>query len=382
MIFYSDKSVYEAAKERIAYLFDEFYPQRKIVVGFSGGKDSTAVLQLTHEVMVEKGIKDKLPVMFLDQELEIPLVIDHIREVMHYDWVEPYWVQSYFREWNGSKGDWFNVWGIGEKWVRPKEDIALKDIDFEVKESFGNVLECVNHTLFGDDYIKLGGVRIEESPARRMGLTHGNVYKNISWGRKEKRGLVFYPIWDWKCNDVWYYIFSKGLPYCKVYNYYFTKYPLAKCRVSSFIHENSIQNIKDIKEICPEFYEKALARIENINTTVQSYSTLVQYAKSLPPYFENWTEYVEYLAEHIVYSQDKKEILLKKYHTEMNYWYKMFGKWEYGVRQAEELVGLATVHAIIAEDYGLSKVRNVYLTLIKIKKENESRIEAANRAGV
>ena len=66
----------------------------------------------------------------------------------------------------------------------------------------------------------------------------------------------------------------------------------------------------------------------------------------------------------------------------MNYWYKMFGKWEYGVRQAEELVGLATVHAIIAEDYGLSKVRNVYLTLIKIKKENESRIEAANRAGV
>lgn len=379
MIFYSDKNVYEAAKERIGFLFDEFYPERKIAVGFSGGKDSTAVLNLTHEVMVEKGIKDKLPVMFLDQELEIPMVIEHVREVMHYDWVEPYWIQSYFREWNSSKGDWFHVWGKGERWVREKEDIAMKDIDFEVKENFGKVMECVNHTLFGDGYIKLAGLRIEESPTRRMALTNGDVYKGISWGCKEKKGLTFYPIWDWKTNDVWYYIFSKRLPYCKLYNYYFTKHPLAKCRVSSFIHENSIQNIKDVKEIAPEFYERAMQRIENINTTVQSYENLKKYAKNLPYMFETWEEYVYYLTEHLINLPEKRKVLIKKYNMIMKYWNRMFGKWEQGMNEAKEKVGRLTVHSIIAEDYDLSKVRNVYIELIKLYKENERAIKNANR---
>ena len=56
MIFYSDKNVYEAALERFRYIFREFYGKRKIVVTMSGGKDSTVVLNLAHEVMKEMGI--------------------------------------------------------------------------------------------------------------------------------------------------------------------------------------------------------------------------------------------------------------------------------------------------------------------------------------
>ncbi len=57
MIFYSDKNVYEAALERFRYIFREFYGKRKIVVTMSGGKDSTVVLNLAHEVMKEMGIE-------------------------------------------------------------------------------------------------------------------------------------------------------------------------------------------------------------------------------------------------------------------------------------------------------------------------------------
>ena len=55
----------------------------------SGGKDSTVVLNLAHEVMKEMGI-EKIPVLFLDQEAETPMTIEYIRYIMHLPWVEPY----------------------------------------------------------------------------------------------------------------------------------------------------------------------------------------------------------------------------------------------------------------------------------------------------
>lgn len=44
MKYYSKENVYDAALSRIRYLFDEF---DNVVVGFSGGKDSTICLQLS-----------------------------------------------------------------------------------------------------------------------------------------------------------------------------------------------------------------------------------------------------------------------------------------------------------------------------------------------
>lgn len=49
---FSEKTVYEASKERINYLFDEF---EDIYVSVSGGKDSTVALNVTLEVARERG---------------------------------------------------------------------------------------------------------------------------------------------------------------------------------------------------------------------------------------------------------------------------------------------------------------------------------------
>jgi len=54
MIIYSETlNVYEAAKQRIHKLYDT---GRHISVGFSGGKDSTVLLEVTLEVAKERGI--------------------------------------------------------------------------------------------------------------------------------------------------------------------------------------------------------------------------------------------------------------------------------------------------------------------------------------
>ena len=44
MKYYQNKTVYEAALERIRFLYQEF---DDVIVSFSGGKDSTVTLQMT-----------------------------------------------------------------------------------------------------------------------------------------------------------------------------------------------------------------------------------------------------------------------------------------------------------------------------------------------
>ena len=56
MNIYLNKNVYEAAKDRIRFVYREF---KNVVVNFSGGKDSTVVLHLALEVAEETG---RLPV--------------------------------------------------------------------------------------------------------------------------------------------------------------------------------------------------------------------------------------------------------------------------------------------------------------------------------
>lgn len=378
MIFYSEQNVYEAAKDRIRWIFDEF-PDRNIVVAFSGGKDSTTILHLVKEIMDERGIK-KIPVFFLDQELEAPQTIEYVREVMHRDWVEPYWIQSPFQEWNSSKGDWFNVWGEGERWAREKEpDNPYINIKYPKTKHFKEVLDSVLRYHFGDNYVNLGGVRIEESPTRRLGLTLSKCYKDITWGKAMDKGaLVFYPIWDWGCNDVWYYIISNGIKYCKLYNYYFTKMPLVKSRVSSFIHENSIQMLKEIKEIAPSFYLACLRRVENVNTTVQTYDMLLEYVTELPKYFATWEEYIYYLSDNIIEKKENRDKIIKGYNQARQRWSRKFGMHEGGLNLMENHIGLHTARSIVSEDFELSKLANAEMKLVVYLKENYGKIKEAN----
>ncbi len=79
MEIYLQKNVYEAAKERVAFVYDNF---KNVVVNFSGGKDSTVVLNIALEVAKEKG---RLPVnlFFFDQEAEWEHNIEYIRRTMN-----------------------------------------------------------------------------------------------------------------------------------------------------------------------------------------------------------------------------------------------------------------------------------------------------------
>ena len=60
---YQDINVYDAAKERIAYLFSEF---DNVLVAFSGGKDSGICLNIVYEYARENRITNKVAVYHED----------------------------------------------------------------------------------------------------------------------------------------------------------------------------------------------------------------------------------------------------------------------------------------------------------------------------
>lgn len=85
MKVYSKKSVYEKSLERIEWVIREF--KGHIVVGSSGGKDSTVVMELALEVIRKMKANGELPkdyklkVMWLDQEAEWTRTREYIEDI-------------------------------------------------------------------------------------------------------------------------------------------------------------------------------------------------------------------------------------------------------------------------------------------------------------
>ena len=67
-------NVFDAAMERINFAFDNF---ENLCVSYSGGKDSTVMIQLVD--MVAKERKRKYDVLFIDMEAQYLMTIEHIK---------------------------------------------------------------------------------------------------------------------------------------------------------------------------------------------------------------------------------------------------------------------------------------------------------------
>lgn len=352
MIIYSEKqNVYEAAKQRIHKLYDS---GRHISIGFSGGKDSTVLLEITIEVMKERGIS-KVPVVFLDQEAEYSQTIEYMRYIMSRPEVEPYWIQCPFRLWNANAGEWFIPWEEGKEWMRKKENVSYKENVYGV-DRFTKLLNAIPDYHFPENYIFLGGVRIEESPARRMGLLYGpEKFPGMRYGATRRHGTCIYPLFDWSYRDIWHYIFENKVKYNRVYNLLASLKPLVSCRVSSLIHENALQHILDLQKEDPELYENLYRRVKNVGTTKHLLGAIFREIRTFPSIFSSWDEYLNYLIDNIVsesYRLKFKKMLIGMENATQNW-----------TDEMKDSLYLHIFYSICTEDIDFSKINNLVLSL-------------------
>tara|TARA_R110000824_G_scaffold97450_3_gene232945 strand:- start:5653 stop:6834 length:1182 start_codon:yes stop_codon:yes gene_type:complete len=302
MKIYTDESVWDAALDRIRYIFDEF---ENIAVSFSGGKDSTVIFNLALIVAKEKN-RLPLPVMFIDQEAEWNAVIRYVRSTMSLSNVKPYWLQIPIKLFNATSytNQWLYCWREGENWMRPKEPDSIHENIYGTDRFHKIFKSWIKHTFKKESIALLGGVRAEESPNRRAGLTTGATYKHVTWGQivdKKTDQYVFNPLYDWSYTDIWTAIHKNKWEYCTVYDDFY-RYGVApyKMRISNLHHETAVDQLFYLQEIEPQTWDALQTRLGGINQARQFTRAEMFTVKELPFMFNDWQEYRDYLVDNLI----------------------------------------------------------------------------------
>jgi len=206
-------NVYEAACDRVAKCYEKY---DHVAVSFSGGKDSTATLNVTLDVAEKLG---KLPVrtIFWDEEA-IPFETEHyVRRVAEDPRVEMEWLCLPVKHRNAcsNREPWWYTWApeAEDKWVRPLPPEAITHVDgfptdpakrYSIPEMSGLMFDPKIH---GTSAILLG-IRGQES-LTRMRAVRRKATENyiVHYGPDSPtyRGNLWkvYPVFDWTTEDVW-----------------------------------------------------------------------------------------------------------------------------------------------------------------------------------
>ena len=294
---YLEKSVLDAARERMVYIFDNF---EEINVSISGGKDSTVMLALA--VQEAERRNRTINVFFLDQEAEYQATIDLVREQMRHPLIVPKWFQVPIYMTNAtSYSDYFlHAWGEGQKWMYEKSPVAIKKIEGEYPDRFYDFFPWLEKQNPKAAY--LVGLRAEESITRYRAVTKHAGHDGLRWSTLGPSGAArFYPIYDWTWNSVWRFIYDYNLPYNKLYDLMFwSGYSVYKMRVSNLIHEKAYKCLIDLPKFEPETYDRLCQRISGIATASRYASEKLIFSnKTLPKHYATWREFRDFLLENI-----------------------------------------------------------------------------------
>lgn len=248
---YIDSDVYTEAKKRIRYLINKF---DNIIVCFSGGKDSLALLSLTEEVYKEMGITEKVKVVFRDEEVIPDDVLHFVQEKAEsgkYDF-RYYAIPLVSNKFCLGKTEKYVQWDRNRRWLRqpPPYAIRLKDDEYREYDQY-TADEFITKDEVGSVAL-LNGVRADESLLRLSGLCQKSTENYIS--QKNKRIAICKPIYDWSENDIFLYFFKKKIQYCVIYDMQMLNRDVM--RVSTPLHSEAAKNFHKLKTIYPTFYQQ------------------------------------------------------------------------------------------------------------------------------
>lgn len=268
--------VYIAAKERVSWTFDTF---EKIIVSFSGGKDSTS---LTHIVM-EEAIKRnrKVALFFLDWECQFQLTIDHVKAIyeQYSEYIEPYWCAIPIKTWNGCSQfspEW-TCWEPGKEdiWTREKDPLSIKDGSCFPFYYDGIMFEEFT-PLFAKWYSEnkpcanFMGIRSQESLNRYRAISKDDRF--CYDGKSFTTNIVddcwgVYPIYDWQSEDIWRYFGKTGKRYNRLYDrMYQAGLTINQMRIDEPFGDTQRKGLWLYQIIEPKTWAKMVLRVSGANT--------------------------------------------------------------------------------------------------------------------
>lgn len=302
-------NVYDAANERIDYIFKNF---KKIYLSFSGGKDSGVMLNLVIDYMRKNNIKEKIAVMTLDNEANYNLSLEFMHSIIekNLDILDVYWcclpitlpctVSSYMVDWQ--------CWGEQDKhlWIKPMStapyvvnmqncpfDFFVENMGYqEFWDKFGDWYGK------GEDVACMIGIRTHESLNRWRAImnedkeTHGG---NM-WTKKNTNYVYnCYPIYDWRTEDIWVANARFEWEYNKLYDIFWKAgLSIYQMRVASPFMSESKSSLNLYRVIDPNIWARLCSRVHGANF-VATYGKQINYNSFKLPNGHTWKSFVKFL---------------------------------------------------------------------------------------
>ena len=242
---YLDQNVYEKAKERIETIYDRF---DKVVVSFSGGKDSTAVLNCALEVAKKRNALP-LEVVFFDEEAIHPPTIEYVRRISQNPDIDLKWYCLEVKHRNACSNEepFCFCWDKNkkDKWVREMPDEAITyHPNLKKGMSFQEFCPYLYDKSQGS-VAMLVGIRTEESLRRYQVIARKKNDPFISSHSDGNNNQYrCFPIYDWSSKDVWVAVKKLGWDYNRTYDVY---------------NRTDLYNLFLKQRVCPPYGEEPLS---------------------------------------------------------------------------------------------------------------------------
>lgn len=338
---YTDSNVYDNLQKRLKFIFEEF---ENIYVSFSGGKDSTLLLNLVLDFKRKYYPNKKIGVYHQDFEAQYSVTTKFIEDTFEKikDEVEPYWLclpaatrtalsnyQMYWYPWDDQKED---------IWVRemPKFDyvINLKNNPIttykykmpqeQMAKQFGRWYRQVH----GDgSTICLLGIRADESLQRYNGFLNKKYsYKNQCWISKQFKNVwSASPLYDWTISDVWHANFKFKYDYNPLYDmFYMAGVNVSQMRVASPFNDSAKESLNLYRILDPEIWVKLLGRVKGVNfTSIYAKTKAMGYRNITLPEGYTWKECTKFLLATL--PVNIRNNYVKKFNTSIKFWHKTGG---------------------------------------------------------
>ena len=309
---YTDKNVLDASLERLHYIFNNF---EHIYFSISGGKDSSVMVQLAD--IVAKKLGKQFDVLLIDLEAQYNMTMQHIEDLKQLSSINQFYHVCLELEVGNAVSIFEPKWIT---WDNMKQDIWVREMPDGVINKDNHDFDFVKPNMTFFDFIELFpkwlatkhncsvacgvGIRTDESLNRfRAIVTDKKVrFNNLNWTTKVHEDVFnFYPLYDWKTEDIWGATFRLDLKFNQVYEL------MNKNGLS--IHEQRLcqpfgldqrQGLDQYKAIEPETWEKLVNRVSGANMgALYARTKLIGHLGTCKPNHMCWEEYSVFMIESI-----------------------------------------------------------------------------------
>jgi len=333
------ENVYEKAARRIRYIFSQF---DSVYVSFSGGKDSGVLLNMVLDHLRGTGLRSRVGVLHIDVEASYRATADFVSRMYldNADMIEPWWVCLPMTTTNAvSMYERYWIWwdrSREKKWVRP-----LPGHPFIIREGH-NPLDFYRQNMtfeefiirFGEWYNRhkharrtacLVGIRSDESLNRYHAVrrTDKGTYKGQAWStRVSEKCYNFYPLYDWKAEDIWTYNGKFHKPYNHIYDlFYQAGVPLSRMRICEPYGDEQKAGLNLFRVLEPETWYRVVERVSGANFGNIYCGTHATGARRITlPEGRTWKSYCRFLLDTL--PAETRRIYMEKFVKFIRYWHK------------------------------------------------------------